>query len=204
MPALNLPADEYFMRWLTQTERRLSALETQQNWAIRDTANNVRVQGGLLPHGEYGLQVLGPDGALQRVGGWAHGYVQTSGAGQTTTSTSWTNLTTPGPQVTCTIGTSGLALITMSAYMQVKAGTFTNVLNGVYAGVRVDSTTPGTVGTPRLTLNSVSHATQGCTVSLSYMQTGLSPGSHTFGMRYKVYSGTTGLYQTRTLVVQPL
>lgn len=159
------------------------------------------VQVGALGSSQYGLAVRGPTGLMQRVGGVGHGYVQTTGLGQSTTSLTWATLATPGPSVTCTIGTSGQALIMMAAYMGVAGATYNN---GVYAGVKIDGTTPGGVGNPRLTMNTV-RSGMGGTYSQSYMVTGLSPGSHTFLMRYEVaVSGTTGFYNTRSLVVWPL
>lgn len=179
---------------------------TDAGLAVENTAGVQEVQLGKQIAGNYGLAVRGPTGAMQQVGGVGHGYVQTAGAGETTTSTAWTTLATAGPTVTCTVGSSGLALITMAAYMELTAQPTNG--GGVYAGVRIDSTTPGGVGSPRLTFDNAAKQGAGTgpggTFSLSYMATGLSAGSHTFTMRYQVLSGTTGLYQTRTLVVQPL
>lgn len=113
---------------------------------------------------------------------------------QTTTSTSYTDLATVGPSVTVNIGANGMALVCIFSIM-------TNSGAGInYAGVEVSgasSVSPTNVNACRNTGTSTIGA------SRTFLQTGLTPGSNTFTMKYNVNSGT-GTFFNRSISVIPL
>ncbi len=101
---------------------------------------------------------------------------------ETTASTSFADLATPGPSVTINVGPSGAALV---IWVATEASTTTQTN---YDGVRVDSTDPTDA-------QSASHqapaaASSQATVMKFRLITGLSAGSHTFKMRYRTTAGT--------------
>lgn len=115
-------------------------------------------------------------------------------ASQTTTSTSYTDLATSGPAVTVTVGSSGKALISLSAehFNSVGDATFMDVtLSGANTRAASDSTA--------LFLRS----TAAIRAASSFMLSGLSAGSTTFTAKYKVTSGT-GTFLARNISVVAL
>lgn len=121
-----------------------------------------------------------------------------TGTGETTSSTSYTDLATVGPAVTVTTGVQAWvftsALVsndtnsTSSSFAHAISGATSSTANDNHRGTYVRSDVTGTTGA-RFT-----------TVSL---RTGLTPGSNTFTMQYKV-SGGTGTFSARAIAVLPL
>lgn len=120
---------------------------------------------------------------------------------ETTTSTSFTDLTTPGPSVTVTTGTK--ALVSLGAYMlnsatpgQTEMGlavsgastitAATNAANGIFIAMIASG-----VNLPQLTCGS------------TFLLSGLTAGANTFKAQYEV-SANTGEFLNRTIVVQAL
>jgi hypothetical protein len=111
---------------------------------------------------------------------------------QTTTSTSYTDLATAGPAVTLTTGTKALVVFNLLDYSS-STGT-------VYASVAISGATTLAVSDDWGTRFDSSLANYGATQSRSVLFTGLTAGSNTFTMKYKV-SSVTGTFQARSIVV---
>lgn len=113
---------------------------------------------------------------------------------QTTTSTTYTDLGTTGPAVTLTTGTSAVVVITaevdttgagVSPYMGFAVSGATTVAAADSMAIRVDSS-----------------AIVNVCVSNVFLVTGLTGGSNTFTMKYRV-GGGTGTYVNRRITVWP-
>lgn len=112
---------------------------------------------------------------------------------QTTTSTSYTDLATTGPAVTVTTGTS--ALVSISAYLDNNSAGQNSYMSFGVTG----ATTSAAVEARGLSFTGTG---QGLTGSRVFLMTGLTAGSNTFTMKYKVQSGT-GTFINRELIVIP-
>jgi hypothetical protein len=64
MPAVNGTANNYFLDYLWGLQRRIQALETQQNWGVTDDNGVMRVRGGVQSDKTYGIWIFGPTGAV--------------------------------------------------------------------------------------------------------------------------------------------
>lgn len=114
---------------------------------------------------------------------------------QTTISTTYADLATVGPAVTVTTGTSALVII--SSFINNDT---VNTLT--FAGVAVSGATTRAADDTSAMQNEVSAGFQGARVSVIHLFTGLTAGSNTFTMKYRV-GGGTGRYRNRHLVVIP-
>lgn len=129
--------------------------------------------------------------------------VATVATAETTTSTSYTSLATTTDQVTVTIGANGLALVALLSSM---ADTITLAL----VWVSVDISGASTVAASDTNALEFQNATANGTVQLgtSYLVTGLTPGSTTFKMKYRVQTGGSGAgtctFSNRRITVVPL
>lgn len=143
--------------------------------------------GSALANGSIGPNKLAT-GALEAL-------VATSEA---TTSTSFTDLTTTTDTVTVTIGANGLALVTIAADMSNSAATgFT------YVGFAISGATTVAANDNRA-LKNQSFANNGqLGLSGAFLVTGLTPGSTTFKLKYRV-NGSTGTFLNRRIGVVPL
>lgn len=119
------------------------------------------------------------------------GQVTTSEA---TTSTSFVDLTTPGPAVTVTTGAQALVdLYAAIVNASTGASLMAVAVSGATTVAAVDrSSVGGQVGTPA-----------GFRVGNLFMLTGLTPGSNTFTAKYRVTS-STGTFSDRGLLVMAL
>jgi hypothetical protein len=131
---------------------------------------------------------------------WFPDYFTTSSAtvatSQTTTSSTFTDLATPGPAVTLTTGTSALVII--SCMIQTTAG------NAVYAGFTVSGATTTAASTTSALKAYSSGGLLGTAQTLVCLVT-LTAGSNTFTMKYgNVQATETGTYNARTITVIPL
>ena len=107
-----------------------------------------------------------------------------------TTSTTYTNLTTPGPAVTVTVGASGIAMLGVSCQMGVAATTnMAAALSGANTVAASDEWA--------LTLANGS----GSGASRVYVFTGLSSGSTTFTAKYRSPSSASVDFLRRQLWV---
>jgi hypothetical protein len=113
---------------------------------------------------------------------------------ETTASTNYADLATAGPEVTVTIGPSGLCEVTVSSRMyNGAADTICYMAPVVDGGAGDDSNAAH---------NKAGSTTYGV-VSRSTLYTGLSAGSHVFTAKYKV-SGNTGTWVQRRIIAKPL
>lgn len=112
---------------------------------------------------------------------------------QTTTSTTYTDLTTVGPTQTVTTGTS--------AFVIIRSG-LSNSASGNDCFVSVDVSGASTVAASdawAIQFRSTS-ATNGLGAAVTHLFTGLTAGSNTFTCKFRVSAGT-GSFQNRTLTV---
>lgn len=117
---------------------------------------------------------------------------------QTTTSTSFTDLTTTTDTVTVTIGANGLALVIISS----------RIINsdssaGGFVGVAVSGANTIAVSDANSLNLRASTGAPDSQCSWSYLATGLTPGSTTFKLKYRVTAGT-GTFTNRRITVIPL
>lgn len=113
---------------------------------------------------------------------------------ETTTSTSYTNLTTPGPAVTVTTGTKALVLIS-SYVFNTSSG------DACYASVEVSGATT-TSASDLFCLQYESNSSADVLNATRATVMTLTAGSNTFTMKYRV-SGGTGTFRRRELVIMP-
>lgn len=113
---------------------------------------------------------------------------------QTTTSTSFTDLATPGPAVTTTISQSGRALVIVSGMLKNSGLAFTRMSYAVSGASTVAAS--DTNGISVVNTNEIE-------ASRSSLVTGLTPGSNTFTAKYRV-TGGTGTFTSRSITVIPL
>lgn len=118
------------------------------------------------------------------------------GTAQTTTSTSYTNLTTPGPTVTVTTGTKALVLISCYVFN-------TNSGEACYVSVAVSGAT--TIDADDVwCLQYESNSSQDVLNATRARMFDLTAGSNTFTMKYRVSGPSgTGTFRRRELTVIP-
>lgn len=118
------------------------------------------------------------------------------GTNETTTSTSFADLATPGPSVTVTVPASGIAKITLScAYFfsgAVNDGTMGYIMSGANTGQGTDDYEK---------LGQSPAASRIHIASKVIYVSGLSAGSTTFKANYKV-SNNTGNFSSRQIIVE--
>lgn len=117
-------------------------------------------------------------------------------AGQTTTSTSYTDLTTSGPAVTLTTGTKALIFITSNVDNQSNNGQ-----GHVGFAVSGSSTVSAT---DSQALHYYSSGTIGLQYGAAYYVSGLTAGSNTFTLKYKSGNGSTQYFANRQITVMDL
>ena len=110
---------------------------------------------------------------------------------ETTTSTSFTDLTTPGPAVTVNTGT--MALVVVAASTSNSGAGSTRMAYDISGSTTLASADNRGMG------NANTDIVVAATVVL---ETGLTPGSNTFTAKYRVASGT-GTFLSRRIVVMP-
>lgn len=115
-------------------------------------------------------------------GGMSASDTATVATSQTTVSTSYTDLTTPGPAVTVVVGASGIAIVTVTARIVSGSG------NESFASVALSS---GNVVAAADAYAASFGNTSGemSQHSTTTVFTGLTPGSTVFTMKYKSSSG---------------
>lgn len=116
---------------------------------------------------------------------------------QTTSSTSYTNLTTVGPQITVTTGTIAIVLFSV--------GCANNTANAAtYASVAVSGASSVAASDAWCILVDGNAANNFFRCGNAHVFTGLTAGSNTFTIQYRVGSATTASYQNREINVIPL
>lgn len=124
----------------------------------------------------------------------SHAYVDT---GQSTTSTSFTDLTTVGPAVTVTTGTKAIVTITSNMSNAAGGATF-SVASAAVSG----ASTIAAAHSPFSISNNQTAFTNG---SRTAIFTGLTAGSNTFTMKYATTNGANAAtFEKRGITVIPL
>jgi hypothetical protein len=187
---------------ITDLRRRLTVLENQQNGGVIDNNGVQRIAYGLLSSGDYGFAVTDAPGTTTTE--FLPLYEANVLTTESTSSTSYTDLATPGPIVTAVIGMSGQALVTVNSYIGVPGGA--GVQSAGFAGVSIDGTAPASPLDECLYLSVSAAAAVGIATNCScqVVVTGLSPGSHTFEMKYKMAGPGAVNFDERFLQVRPL
>lgn len=194
---------------LAEMDRRLRALEGAPQLvssSIKEGALSVlnasgasQVVLGKLPDGNYGLGQYDPSGG----GTWvnlstlAYGIAATSDTRTlSTASTSYVDLPSAfAATVTTTIGASGRALILAFCYLAPA--------NGFANNVRLDRDSgAATLADPIMTLTTVTGAQDAASCSGAFLASGLTAGSHSFRLQFKV-SGGTGAFGPCTILALP-
>jgi hypothetical protein len=133
------------------------------------------------------------------VNGPAKGY---AAAGETTTSTTYTDLPTTTDQVTVTIGQSGIALVFLTVF-----DGHTSTVNGqCYCSFAASGANTIAAGPPNEVYAQTSTGSGGTntnTLSGTFLVTGLAPGATTFKMKYKAGNSATAAFYGRAIVVVP-
>lgn len=135
----------------------------------------------------------GTNAIAQRVG--ASDAIATT---QSTSNTSFSDLTTVGPQVTVTTGVA--AIVMFGAWMTNDTGGARCVMSYAMSGATTAAAQDLTSASAQITTSS-----SGCYIgsSRTYLHTGLTAGSTTFKAQYKASTGSSS-FQQRTLSVLPL
>jgi hypothetical protein len=121
-----------------------------------------------------------------------------SGAEESTTSTVYTDLATVGPTVTASIGSSGKALVVVSARMRNDtAGAL------VYTDVKLAGANTRSASDSTALTYEASNAGDFIRASSTFLLTGLAAGSTDFTLQHRVGAGT-GSFAHRQLTVIPL
>jgi hypothetical protein len=118
--------------------------------------------------------------------------------GEQTASTSYTDLATTTDQVTVNIGSSGLALVSISALLQ-NFGTN----NSTFVAFAVSGASTIAADDSKCFLLQAYAAGANASFGASFLMTGLNVGATTFKMKYRV-DGNTGEYYRRNISVIPL
>ena len=129
-------------------------------------------------------------------GGFPASGTATVATGQSTTSTSFTDLATAGPAVTLTTGTKALVMI--NAFMFVNSATLEYAIMGY--GITGSTTVAATQARSALTYGNTTNQNRQ-TTSFQFIQTGLTAGSNTFTAKYKSLSGQTVQFEERNITV---
>jgi hypothetical protein len=114
---------------------------------------------------------------------------------QSTTSTTYANLTTPGPAVTLVVPASGRVLISVTAGIQTTQGGALGFMSFAMSGANTSS------GNDATALNLLGNDFQ--KASASFVLSGLTPGSTTFTAVYRTSAGTS-TFQNRSIWAIPL
>lgn len=188
---------------LRNLEQSLDSLERSPRQIIRDEA-------GFDTNLINGYGVLAGAAALLE---YQSGLLATR---QSTTSTSYTNLSTVGPQVSVKLGQSGTALVYLSAQSEIVSIGGSPPFNyGAGCGFSIDGTAPN--GTPytlaaadsRAFFLSASFYIGGIDFKASagrmvVVQTGVPNLSATFTLKYKSVSANAVYFSDRRIIVLPI
>src|SRR5579875_3863143 len=134
MPAYNAPPQAYLVDLLSELQRRLGALERQQQLIWTNSAGQRVAQAGLQDDGNVGFTLFDSNGTCYYLRTPAEASLATE---LTTSSTSWVDL--GGPSVTATVGPSGKALIAVGAVIGIDGGSSTQPWMGQMS-VGIDGT----------------------------------------------------------------
>jgi hypothetical protein len=115
---------------------------------------------------------------------------------QSTTSTSYTDLSTSGPAVTVTTGTKALVIVSASLVNNQNQNQLTSFMSYAVSG----ATTVSASDDWALAVSGIQAIGYQFRVSFASMQTSLTAGSNTFTAKYRTGSGTSE-FKARTIIV---
>ena len=134
---------------------------------------------------------------------------------ESTTSTTYTDLTTPGPAVTVDVGPQGVAVVTITGFVDGRydenyatsgqwwEGRVSFAVSGANTSAAADTRSMG--GHARLVGGTGSVASTNLRTGATFVLTGLTPGSTTFTMKYRRNdfgsNGGTASFSTRQIGV---
>lgn len=114
----------------------------------------------------------------------------------------YVDLATAGPQVTVTIGSSGMAAVFLNAYL------YSSYTSGYVLATMSFAVSGASTVVPEWERRSIANGPTANTLGGAFLLTGLNPGSTTFKARYTlVYgsaTGQNGQFRNRTISVIPL
>lgn len=202
MPQVNLSADEYIQRYLNNLQQQITDLQTQSGLVVVDNKLRTRVAVGLLPNGDFGVMLVDP--STGQATELLPVYTAQIATTESTSSTTYTDLATPGPTVTATVGQSGNAQVTINSYVGIPGATGGTQSAG-FVGIYID----GSLAYDKIIYfsNSVVGTTavgMAASQSAVYTFTGLSPGQHTFEMKYVMTGPGSVNFGERVLQVRPI
>lgn len=122
---------------------------------------------------------------------------------EATTSTSFTDLTTPGPAVTIDVPASGKVLVTLSAFMWGSGAGVLTSMNLAASGANTHAAADTWGGLDAESRSAIANSWAGSghgTAERTFLLTGLAPGSTTFTAKYATSSGTSTI-RNRVLTV---
>lgn len=121
---------------------------------------------------------------------------------ETTSLSSYTNLTTPGPEVDVEVGATGAAVVILTARVEPEFNDGDALMSYKVSG----ATTVSTSDTRALRLPaSNANAGQSIQASFMHLHTGLTPGVNTFTAWYKTDTGgADATFSNREITVIPL
>jgi hypothetical protein len=200
MPQVNAGPPDYLLKAIQTLQQQVAAMQTQQNFVVVDSKTKVRAQLGLLPSGDYGLLLADPaTGQQTEVLPTYAAYVD----GVLAASTSYPSTIGGSPSVVATIGKSGDFEVSYGAY--VATGT---AGSSAMATLVVDG---GTSAAQLIQVGVSSGTVQASVFSTRRWKlwtprsggTGLSVGTHTFGLQYASSAGTSN-FSGNFLRIQPI
>jgi len=208
MPPVPGKANDYFVNLIKTMQKRITALETKQNFGIRDAKNILRLQAGLLPDGTFGMRVFDtagnprigfgqlPDGdsgmavySQSNDGTYVevNPPVATPASGAlATASTSFTTLT-GSPTISVNVGISGKVLGILSGIVGLSVSS--NTQQGI-AQLYVDGVANGPTIAASLTMASGVAGVQSTGGDIALIS-GLAQGAHTLSIEYKSVFGAS-------------
>lgn len=198
MPAYNAPPQAYLVDLLSELQRRLGALERQQQLIWTNSAGQRVAQAGLQDDLNFGFTLFDSNGTCY----YLRTPVEASLATElTTSSTSWVDL--GGPSVTATVGPSGNALVSLGAIIGIDGGASTQPWMG-----QMSVTVDGTVSSIRpvsMSVSPINGVVPGIqsTGSNTLLLSGLAPGTHTFTAVYRAPYGQPVHFSNPSIVVIP-
>jgi hypothetical protein len=118
---------------------------------------------------------------------------------ETTASTTYTDLTTPGPAVTVTVGASGMVMVLIYGQLGNTNVGSQSFISFAASGANTQAASDGMA----LGVQIASSAGLGISAGATFLLTGLNPGSTTFTSKYRV-TATTGNFSNRRITAIPL
>jgi hypothetical protein len=113
---------------------------------------------------------------------------------QTTGSNTYTDLATVGPQLTAATAATALIIITIRSSNNTAA-------SGCFMGYEISGATSLAADDSRALINA--SGTNSLYMSWAVLSGGLTAGSNTWTVKYRVTSGTTGTFSDRRLTIIP-